>query len=358
MNIAEPDEDTITNLKQKFKSSKDNAENGEKFTDELGNTCDPANQDPGFSNERGWAETIIQHIRKIKQPFRLDRITKRNGSCLMIALMQQLKRKDIYNKANSEVQELARSLDHREFRRRVKLFTTTMEDPRLRELRDHYNNSAEPRSWDQYWEDMLGVTWADHYFIRASAIYLEFNIEIITTSTTKEHPSIAVPCGLPGKETLWIGNITDLHYQSILKKHKNHESIRRENQPTNDSRKLQNKLHDKDSTNQKSLEECPICKKSFEVLNHHLNKKATCKAKIPSNVRDAIRKEAKQKADQNRKDNQARHKAESRQRKKDLGQEEEIKQKERVHQSKSRKRRERQSQGKGRERLNWIKMPS
>ena len=53
LNIAEPDEDTITNLKQKFKSSKDNAENGEKFTDELGNTCDPANQDPGFSNERG-----------------------------------------------------------------------------------------------------------------------------------------------------------------------------------------------------------------------------------------------------------------------------------------------------------------
>mgnify|MGYP001446005385 CR=1 FL=1 len=306
----------------------------EEFTDELGNTCDLETQDPEFHNERGWAEIIIQHIRTIKQPYRLDRLTKGNGSCLMIALMQQLRREDIYLKARPEVQELARTLDHREFRKRVKLFTTRTEDPRLRELKDHYNNSAEPKTWNQYWEDMLGVTWADHYFIRASAIYLEFNIEIITTSTTKEHPSIAVPCGLPGKETLWIGNITDLHYQSILKIHINHESMSHENLPTNDSRKLQNKLHDKDSTNQKSLEECPICKKSFEVLNRHLNKKATCKAQISSNVRDAIRKKAKQKADQNRKDNQARRKAESRQRKKDLGQEEEIKQKNQIHKAK------------------------
>ena len=329
----------ILELKQHNLKIPDNQKN-EEFTDELRNTGDLESQDLEWAKERGWAKRILQHITKIKQPYRLDRLTKGNGSCLMIALMQQLRREEIYHKANSEVQELARSLDHREFRKRVKLFTTRTQDPRLRELKDHYNSSAEPKTWNQYWEDMLEVTWADHYFIRASAIYLEFNIEIITTSTTKEHPSIAVPCGLPGKESLWIGNITDLHYQSILKKHKNHESMSHETLPTNDSRKLQNKLHDKDSTNQKTLEECPICKKSFEVLNHHLNKKGTCKAQIPSNVRDAIRKEAKQKADQNRKDNQARRKAESQQRKKDLGQEEEMKQKDRTQKANQRKRKE------------------
>ena len=280
LDIAEPDEETITNLKQRFKSSKDNEENGEKFTDELGNTCDQANQDPDFSNERGWAETIIQHIRKIKQPFRLDRLTKGNGSCLMIALMQQLRRKDIYHKGRSEVQELARSLDHREFRKRVKLFTTTTEDPRLRELREHYNNSAEPKLWNQYWEDMLGVTWADHYFIRASAIYLDFNIEIITTSTTKEQPSITVPCGLPGRQTLWIGNITDLHYQSILidKTHKS-EDIKDDLSP-NDSKKQQKEMQNKDSANKNNLDQCPVCKKFFQQLNRHIKLKRSCQAQI------------------------------------------------------------------------------
>ena len=116
----------------------------------------------------------------------------------MIALMQQLRREDIYHKARTEIKQLARTLDHREFR-------------------EHYNNSAEPKTWDQYWNDMLGVTWADHHFIVASAYYLEFNIEIITTSATEEHPSFTIPCNLPEKDTLWLGNITDLHYQSILK---------------------------------------------------------------------------------------------------------------------------------------------
>ena len=158
LKIAEPDKESVTNLKKKFKSVQENKENGEKFTDELGNTSDLETQDPEFNKERGWAEIILQHIRKIKQPYRLDRLTKGNGSCLMIALMQQLRREDIYLKARPEVQELARTLDHREFRRRVKLFITNTENPRVKEFKDHYNNSAQPKSWDQYWEDMLGVT--------------------------------------------------------------------------------------------------------------------------------------------------------------------------------------------------------
>ena len=211
-----------------------------------------------------------------------------------------------------------------------------MEEPRLRELRDHYNNAAEPRSWDQYWEDMLGVTWADHYFIRASAIYLDFNIEIITTSTTKEHPSITVPCGLPGRQTLWIGNITDLHYQSILKDNTQTKTIK-DDLSTNDSKKWQKEVQDKDSEKQKKSEECPVCKKSFIVLLQHLKKKATCNAQIQSSVLDEMERDVKQKSQQRNKDkgNQSRRKAESRQRMKDLDPEE-LKKKQKIEQANQR----------------------
>ena len=265
LNIAEPDEESITNLKKKFKSVKDNEENGKKFTDELGNTSDLETQDPKFNKERGWAEIIIQHIRKIKQPYRLDRLTKGNGSCLMIALMQQLRREDIYLKARPEVQELARTLDHREFRKQVKLFITNTENPRSKEFKDHYINSAQPKTWDQYWEDMLGVTWADHHFIVASAYYLEFNIEIISTSTSQTHPSIIIPCRLPQKETLWIGSITDLHYQSILKEVPNQ-------QKTNHSIGNKNRVQKQQEPNKK---ECPVCKWSGKNLMLHI-KRAKC----------------------------------------------------------------------------------
>merc|ERR1711893_418066 len=53
--------------------------------------------------------------------------------------------------------------------------------------------------------------------IRASAIYLQLNIGIITTSQKEEDAPILMHCGLPDKDTLWLGNITELHYQSIIK---------------------------------------------------------------------------------------------------------------------------------------------
>ena len=93
MKIDDPEEGIIRDLKQKFQNSQDKAKIREAFTDKLRNTSDLASQDPSFSNEKRWAEIIIQHIRKIKQPFKLDRLTKGNGSCLMIAVMQQLRRK-------------------------------------------------------------------------------------------------------------------------------------------------------------------------------------------------------------------------------------------------------------------------
>merc|ERR1711911_518102 len=235
LNIAEPDEQSITNLKKKFKSSQNIEENEEKFTDKLGNTCDLSSKDPEFTNERRWAKIIIQHIIKIKQPFRLDGLTKGNGSCLMIAIMQQLRRKEIYERARPEVQELARRLDHEEFRRRINFYVTTSQDPRLIELKEFYNNSAETKSWDQYWKDMLGDTWASGHFIRASAIYLQFNIGIITTSQKEEDAPILMHCGLPDKDTLWLGNITDLHYQSILKD--NAETMKNPVQESNEVQK-------------------------------------------------------------------------------------------------------------------------
>ena len=177
----------------------------------------------------------------------------------------------------------------------------------FKKINENWNIKTKKKSWEPLRS------------YQASAIYLDFNIEIITTSTTKEHPSITVPCGLPGRQTLWIGNITDLHYQSILKDNTQTKTIK-DDLSTNDSKKWQKEVQDKNSEKQKNSEECPVCKKSFKALIRHVKNKATCKAQIQSSVLDEMERDAKQKSQQRNKDkgNQSRRKAESRQRMKDL----------------------------------------
>ena len=228
------------------------------FTDNLSNTGDPNSEDPSWQNEKRWASILIEHITKINLRFALDRLTKGNGSCLMIACMQQLRRADIFSAAKPEVQELARNLDHRDFRKKVKLFAVDSKDPRMVTIKENYdrakNAGIEKKSWEKYWEDMLEDSWADNYFIQAAAYYMGFNIRIITTASTEVRPYLLIECGEPGKETLWIGHITDLHYQSIIPENSRYQIDR----------------FGEEMKDEPVKDPCPVCQKMSIVLKQHL----------------------------------------------------------------------------------------
>ena len=73
-----------------------------------------------WSGERSWADTIMANMRRVGLSFQLDKLTRGNGSCLMIAVLQQLKRPELYSQLAEPVKQMVDSLDHHSFRWFVK----------------------------------------------------------------------------------------------------------------------------------------------------------------------------------------------------------------------------------------------
>ena len=77
------------------------------------------------------------------------------------------------------------------------------------------------RGWSTYWEDMVkNGTWADDIFVQATSLYLNLPIFlVIADSATYDRPIAPIESGEGGSEErppLFIGYISDKHYQSLL----------------------------------------------------------------------------------------------------------------------------------------------
>ena len=73
-----------------------------------------------WSGERSWADTIMANMRRVGLSFKLDELTRGNGSCLLIAVLQQLKRMELYSKLTEQVKQMVDCLDYQTFRWYVK----------------------------------------------------------------------------------------------------------------------------------------------------------------------------------------------------------------------------------------------
>ena len=105
----------------------------------------------------------------------------------------------------------------------------TSRNPKIREIENDYNMARgvikiPPMApWDTYLQSMLKeATWADTYIIRATALFLEMNIQIIDIAP-KRGPNTYTYNGDPdpnsfdgARETLHIGVINNTHFQSLL----------------------------------------------------------------------------------------------------------------------------------------------
>lgn len=82
-------------------------------------------KDPAWDNERRWADAIMESNRKLGlDHFKLDKLTKGEGSCFPIAVvqLQQLNRKEIFDHLVEELKPLSRNMDHHLLRVKVKDF--------------------------------------------------------------------------------------------------------------------------------------------------------------------------------------------------------------------------------------------
>ena len=101
-----------------------------------------AMKDPAWDNERKWADAIMESNRRLGLWFlKLDELTKGEGSCFVIAVVQQLRREEIFDHLGEDHKQLARTMAHHLLRIYVKDFICRLKwnDPRVLELKEIFN---------------------------------------------------------------------------------------------------------------------------------------------------------------------------------------------------------------------------
>ena len=188
-------------------------------------------KDPAWDNERKWADAIMASNRRLGiDYFKHDKLTKGEGSCFPIAVVQQLNREEIFDKLREDLRHMARTLDHLMLREKVKDFICQLKKnhQKVIELKEIFNidqaarveAGEEGKTWEKYWENMLKDTeWADGYFLRATAWYLGMVLQIMDTKCNEKEPYYIIDGHFDDNDNiglLYIGYVSEVHYQSLL----------------------------------------------------------------------------------------------------------------------------------------------
>ena len=265
--------------------------------------------------ERRIAEEIIDVVKELELNLKLDRLTEYRYNSFPIALLQQLKRVDVYELLDQELKNLADQMDSKLLRKEIVRFIKTSNHIRIREFKVLYKESsgAAQISWNEYWKDMLNPSWTDHWFVQAAAWFLKLDIDIVRIEPRlSDEPnhikrvygmlnSSDGEANLRRKEIgpLFIGQKTDIHYQSLLPMN----YVQEEKSIDKEGIEYDNKYNVKDveepENDPVNITKCPNCEESFiQILRHAAKKKSECYGKISEEFLNEVRKEvkAKQKA--------------------------------------------------------------
>ena len=182
--------------------------------------------------ERKLADEIRESLKRngVEDMFMLDQLTRGKGNCFMIAIMQQLRRQEVYERSRPDLKKIAASMYHRFLR--VGVYDWLMEHlthPKILRMREMYDLDQaikrdlgeQTKTWNDYWDHMLkdGI-WADQWFVQACAMFLNMDFWIFDTTCTKKKPYFPVDGNLEDGElstdVLYLGLAHESHYQSLL----------------------------------------------------------------------------------------------------------------------------------------------
>ena len=239
--------------------------------------------------ERNLADRIMNYVAKMNLNYKLDNLTRGQGNCFPLAVLQQLTTTfDIFDSLMPEMKTIARNLNYQELRRKVKEFIFTSNDARLAPLQTNFNeamnasaNSGGPsETWQHYWEKMMkDEEWVDSFFVQATAFFLNLNIRIIETSGNETNPYHEIDSGRPNSKTIHIGYVTAIHYQSLI--------------PNED--KIQGILIPEQNLEIKDQVQCPACQKWFKNVLNHVEKSKNCSEQITKEAKFILQKLASEK---------------------------------------------------------------
>ena len=252
-------------------------------------------------------DALQEAIQKCQVPLKFDNRTEGSGNCFPNAIVQQLRRPAVKSWLQTRKPSAIFS-NQQTLRNRVSNFATKSQLPIILNYKSHFGN----QNWIEYWNRMSREgTWVDSHFVQFTAFYIELDIYIITPSSKPGNPFIKIQGNISNMEIpspgpkLFLGNYTNVHYQSLLPI-ENIFSL--ELQPTSIEKdclnmqwqtesKIEMKLSKEQSANDRFiytqngdqyvfLEEegkfkCPMCNISFARIVSHIN---STKCEIQRNV--------------------------------------------------------------------------
>ena len=173
------------------------------------------------------ASEIMKTVRALGLPLKLDKLTEGQGNCFPIAIIQQLRRPEIYEQLKLKDRTLTRIQDgHKALRLYVVKFIIESENPNVTRFQSKYNELESGLSGEtcsQYWTRLSkDKVWVDFWFVQAAAWYLQLDLWIVDCESRDDHPFIQVSGNLDNAEVscggpiLTLGTKSSCHYQSLL----------------------------------------------------------------------------------------------------------------------------------------------
>ena len=179
----------------------------------------------GWELERSVGKELEALIEERKLPFKLDKLTKGDGSCWMTSVFQQCKRTEIWLYLADDIRTLVEKMDTDGLRNAVANLMLSSNHPKIRTYKERYErNDGSEVSWSALWNMMRNPSkWADQNFMQGTAWLLGVDIMILNSKSIngiinfnkfsgnleeEDVPSIVPP--------MTIGYRTRCHFQSIL----------------------------------------------------------------------------------------------------------------------------------------------
>ena len=150
-----------------------------------------------FQAERRIADEIMETVNKLGLPLKLDQLTKGEGNCFLVAIIQQCKRTEILFELRPVLTRLVKhKTGQSTLRSCVKQFITKSKLPNVARMKAQYeefDSTTRGENWEQYWQRMTeDKMWVDFWFVQATAWYLQLDLYIIDCASKDNQPFIPV----------------------------------------------------------------------------------------------------------------------------------------------------------------------
>ena len=154
-----------------------------------------------WETEKRIADEIKNQIKILNLPLVLDDLTRGRGDCWPVAVLQQCRRPEILSSLPPHIQQFAQKIDQWKFRIYVARFATgqgvdprVRNSPRILAMKKHYESTKEKdQSWSEYWDSLIKKRqWVCEIFVECTALLLQHDIHIISTSSTPDQPWLVI----------------------------------------------------------------------------------------------------------------------------------------------------------------------